>query len=486
MDRGRRAFALPLIAALMCSGVCSITPANAAPSGSVVTQEILAGGGAVVYLLKYMSAVKRIKGSANQAQLTVESKDIAAFAYRDIFQRDCVGVSVRPDSNCPNTDATKPRPYTLREIHDQLTKQVAISWSKNELTRTPPTWQKYYNDYNICYNEVMFKPAPAASSSQAPASPTKSPGSGSGDASSKGGASPKPSATPKVQPTPKASATPNVQRTPTPTVSARGAHQRGGVAVAPTHHTSSPAASKIPAPSVSPVSSGPPSGSPSPKSSTGPTPTPSPGCNDLLADYVASGGADFKLASPSPPASVRPSPSPTPRRAGAVPSEPTFTPAPTPTPTPAVKALFPIDALNLSQSLANAPSLLQQVSDENVGSFGADNGVRSAFLIRTGAQLLFSISPNDYPAILRPPGAGAGAGGIGETDYTSVYSDCATASPFSALTCLKTLSGIEQKIETARQQRIACDWAKPLLLPTYSALQMFPNASGAWGAPPGC
>jgi len=443
-------------------------PAHAAPSGALTTTEITIGAGVVIYFLKYESALKRIKGSYDQAEATITDMDIARFAYLALPADDCNGVERAPRSspdpaeyNCTSV-RLPPTPFNLRNIRDQLIRAVHNNWETSPANDTPaalkaskisPPWRNYFEDYSGCYNQVMFaqaSPSPKASAAAVPSpassepiegSVTDSPVANGKNVTSKPG---KPSAS---------GSTSHTSRSTKPRAA-------GPKTPAPGHVAQRPQASASPAPAGT-GSSG------TPSVAAGSNQSVSKACNALIADF----SAPTVLAAEG---------------SSSVPTHgdmPAIVPSPEPTLDPS--ALYPIDALNLTQSLASAPSLLQELSDENIGSHVADNVVRIAFLIRTGANLLHEIAPRRYPSILAPNAAG-GAPLVLESDYTSVYTNCITASPLSALSCLASASTIEQKLETNRQQKIACDWAKSVVLPTYTMLQLYPPTRKDWGAPAGC
>jgi hypothetical protein len=455
---------------VLCAMNMAATPAvvRAAPTGAALTQELLAGAGAAAYVLAYEAALKHIKGSYDEAELTVTSRSIATFAYLNIAQSDCASVRIAPDHNCRTHGQRVPTAYTLRNIRDELAGQVGSKWNAN--ADRPPTWRKYYEDYSVCYRQVMFAPESPAAAAQAfddaagvPDKAGAADKAGAKDNGALHAGVPQPATTGRISARKTlagpSSREPSATAPPAPESGVRASTDEKKARMP--HAANAPpkpgAAEPAPALAVKPV--------PAPAPTAGPTLK--AGCDQLIVDFITTYPSSVADAAGFGRHAAR----------GAM-REPVVNPA----------LLYPVDGTDLAQSLLRAPSLLEQVNDENVGAYGGENAVRIAFLIRSGAELLYLISPNDYPAITkkRSGGGTSASEALGDSDYASLYSNCAAAAAFGAVSCLASISALEKKMETSRRRKIACDWGRSMWLPTYSALQIFPADRRYWGAPPGC
>jgi len=246
-----------------------------------------------------------------------------------------------------------------------------------------------------------------------------------------GGASPTPSSSPSPSASAKASSPSPHPSTPKP----HPAKKPHGSRTPPVSHpaqlalagsSSSKPQSHAPHPSKSPV------GKPSPSPSPSPTGVKmAPGCEALLKDFAPS-------------------------------------PQPTISPLAQETSVSLVDLIDLTESLKSAPSLMQQVQDQDVGSYGLDDVIRGAFLIQMGERLVAEVStPTPTP---KPTRATKAISTPGLAEGENIGKNCLLQpSPFD---CISAIGSVEGMLAKSKQQRIACDWASGAWLPTYSQLRL--------------
>jgi hypothetical protein len=139
-------------------------------------------------------------------------------------------------------------------------------------------------------------------------------------------------------------------------------------------------------------------------------------------------------------------------------------------------SVAPLDYIDLSNALTTAPSLMQQVEDQDVGSHGADDVIRGAFLLQSGWSFIQSIE--------NVGGAPQSAMGVSYSALSDAYKNCTSAS--SIFDCVSSLGSIENSLAQARNQRVACDWATGVWLPTYSEIRKRLISGLPPSRPPGC
>jgi len=232
----------------------------------------------------------------------------------------------------------------------------------------------------------------------------------------------------------------------------------------------SPGASASPSPSPSASKTSAPSQHRRPSPKPHPTKTPHSKQPHGSRDSMSVVGSASPTRSPKP----HPSPSPIPKASPSPSSSPKatsgceallsdFAPSPQPSVTPAQEGLVsPIDLIDLTESLKSAPSLMQQVQGQDVGSYGPDDAIRGAFLIAMGARLL--AEPPPIPKLSGPPQV------AGLTEAEDIEKACISqASPFA---CIGAIGSVETALAQSKQQKIACDWATGAWLPTYSQIRL--------------
>jgi hypothetical protein len=477
----RRFLALIALAGL----IASLSPPRRADAGWVWnghtwTIAIVSAIGAVAigFFLKYESAMLRSKGSVKQGETVMNLT---------LFGTPSPGPS--PD----------PHQLSLQAMRGIVMADIAyeITTVKNPGAETK--WRSKFETLRSCWNTALVTPAtPSPSSSPSPtASPTSSTNSKkSSDSSHKSKKNKKPPSVNSI-----ASLTGyNVVAYISPhlvsdaiesetgaSVGFRDIRGLAAYAASPKppqqggHHHSSPQSATKPSKKPKPKpshSAGPPA---APTSSPSPSPSPSPTkptCsdlfNDVLADYQGDVAEANKLLSTGQVTSTT-------NLTGAIKPSPLST---TDAENLAFNAQTQIDSRDLAAYLSTSPSLLAQVTNENVGTYVTDDYVRNLFLATAAVQFIDSLpTPTPPPTPTPAPGKGKTKGKFTQTLSTvgAIASDCSGVTGVtSGIKCLSDVSSVEEAYENAHIQREGCYWSKHVIMPTFSDIQLWAEQRGPY------
>jgi hypothetical protein len=126
-----------------------------------------------------------------------------------------------------------------------------------------------------------------------------------------------------------------------------------------------------------------------------------------------------------------------------------------------------VDLIDLKNALQSAPSLFQEVGDQNVGSYAVENFVRARFLNAAAIKVLALIVPTPSPSPLS-----TGLKALGEpitfSTVSGLITDCGPT--ISALKCVGDLATLQAAIEKTQVTHDSCKFAKGAWLPPYTRL----------------
>lgn len=474
----RRFFAIIALAGLFAS----LSPARRANAGWVwnghtwtVAIVSAIGAAAIGFFLKYESAMLRSKGSVKQGETVMNLT---------LFGSPSPGPS--PD----------PHQLSLQAIRGIVMADIAYEVNTVKNPGAETKWRGKFETLRSCWNTALVMPAtssPSPSASPA-ASPTSSKSSkGSNDSSDKSNKNKKP---PNANSIASLTGYGVVAYNAPRLISDTGGSKTGAAGFADIrgvsayaaspkppqqgggHRNKPPAAtkhSKTPKPKPSPSAK--PSSSPSSSPSPSPSPSPSkPTCsdlfNDVLADYQGDVAAANRLLSTG---QVTGTTSLT----GAIKPSPLST---TDAETLALSAQTQIDSRDLASYLSASPSLLAQVTNENVGTYVTDDYVRNLFLATAAIQFIDSLpTPTPPPTPIPSPGARGIQPPLTLSTIGAIASDCSGVTGVaSGIKCLSDVSSVEEAYENAHVQREGCYWSKHVIMPTFSDIQLWAEQRGPY------
>jgi hypothetical protein len=415
----KRFFAIVALAGLMTSlAAPKRADAGWAWNGHAWTLAIASaiGAAAVGYFLKYESAMLRSKGSVKQAETVM---NLPLFG------------------SSSNSWSPDPHELSLQAIRGIVLSDVIYEMTVIKNPAAEIKWRAKFETLRSCWNDTLV--TPATSSPSASPSPTTSAASASAQSGATSGAS-----KPTKGKAPKTSSAITLR-----------------VVAYDADRTSSDAAGWSPEAKNSPAES-----SPSPSASATPR---EPTCTDLFAQVVANYPGDVAKAGGKPPSGES--------------ADSNTATKETPSPDASAQALAfrtqtQIDSRDLVAYLSTSPSLLAQVTKENVGTYVTDDYVRNLFLGIAAIQFVDALPTppsNELSLNYAVPSAGPSA------PEKTLLSDCAgVTSVTSGIQCLADVGSVESAYEGVHVARETCYWSKHVIMPTFSDIELWANKRGPY------
>ncbi len=432
------------------------------------------GAAAIGFFLKYESAMLRSKGSVKQGETVMDLT---------LFGTSSPGAS--PD----------PHQLSLQAMRGIVMADIAYEITIVKNPAAEMKWRSKFETLRSCWNTALVTPATASPSSSPSGTASPTPSASSSASNKKNNSASDKSKKNKTPPIPDSVASltgysdvvyvsmhsvsdvggsevgvaplgfddayqlDGYLASPNPTQ--RGRHQSSQQGSGSSTKTTKAKTAHSAAPSASPSSA------PSPSPSVSPSkPTCSDLFNDVLADYQGDIAAANKLLSSG-------------QVTGATSPTATATPSPlstTDAETLAFNAQTQIDSRDLASYLSTSPSLLAQVTNENVGTYVADDYVRNLFLATAAIQFIDSLPTPPPPPAPAPSGFQGTLSTIG-----AIASDCSGVTGVtSGIKCLSDVSSVEEAFENAHIQREACYWSKHVTMPTFSDIQLWAERRGPY------
>ena len=145
---------------------------------------------------------------------------------------------------------------------------------------------------------------------------------------------------------------------------------------------------------------------------------------------------------------------------------------------PGFEKRFPVDFVDLKVAQSDK-SLYQQVLDQDVGSFLVTDAIRSLYFTYTGKKLAEDIAavipptptPNPVSSVVGLVAPGTGATQAGQA-LKDCYTNASTGGLAGALTCIQDVLAVQQTISATKSQRLACDFARFVYMPSFSAITL--------------
>ena len=403
------------------------------------------GAAAAGYFLAYESAMLRSKGSVKQGET--------------IMNLPLFGVPVAP------TVSPDPHELSLQGLRGIVMADVAYEINNPNNPTAQAKWRSDFETLRGCWNASLALPSSPAPSESPSSSPTPTSG---------------PTTTPKPKPTgsskPKSGkkASGSKSQTSSPPTESVVAYEPSAIsdtaqseliAAKPTH--SPPPAKKKDSKAQRGATGANTQSSSSP--SPNPAATPSePTCSSLFTNVMNDYSGDVAevnklVTTTSAQPSVSPSQSPSPLSTSDAESL-------------AFRLQTQVDSTDLAGYLANSPSLLSQVTGEQVGSYATDDYVRNLFLATAAIKFINEL-PTAPPIVPGPSNFNPNA----ISSYETLATDCAGVSGLtSGFKCLNDASSIEKALENAHIQREGCYWSQHVIMPTYSDIQLWTQHRGPY------